>query len=224
MGYIFPKQRPRARSVQVLDRAPLPSLVQSYLAAAPKMPGMGQYTYGAIALTVAYQEDNRQYREKLIAVIEDTGRLGVGMWSNKDTLMVRAPAPEFEALAPVFAVIQTSIRLNPVWLAGERRGAANRAARAREMQAYEQKVMREIVDERRRVNAEIAHSMGLFISGREDYINPYTGEVEHGFRHWKHRWQSAAGDVVYTDDPKYDPNWDKSFRRSDFKRSEARPR
>ena len=58
------------------------------------------------------------------------------MWSNKVTLMVRAPAGDFDRLAPLFAMVQASIRLNPAWLDGERRGAAHRAANARATQQY----------------------------------------------------------------------------------------
>lgn len=224
LRYALPKEHPEAQAVRIVDRAELPDLVRRYQSSAPRIAGLGRSAYSAVSLTVAYLEEGRAFREKLVAVIEDTGQLGVGMWSNKDTLLIRAPEEEFDRLAPLFATIQMSIRLNPEWLAAERHGSAHRAALARQQQAYQQRVFNEIVENRRHANAEIAHSMWLMQTGREDFLNPFTGDVEHGSNRWKHRWQNDNGDVVYTDDPAYDPNWDRSHRRGGFKRSRIRLR
>ncbi|MCX6634118.1 MAG: hypothetical protein NT090_03360 [Acidobacteria bacterium] len=121
-------------------------------------------------------------------------------------------------------MVQASIRLNPAWIDGERRGSAQRAANARATQQYIQQRSSEIVENRRQANAEIAHGMWRNMTNQEDYVNPHTGEPEYGSNQYKHRWQSANGDVIYTDDPKYDPNWDQSVKRTDYKRSQPRPR
>ncbi|MDP3001424.1 MAG: hypothetical protein Q8N47_28325, partial [Bryobacterales bacterium] len=181
--FAFPRNRPQTTNLKVQGRRELPDLVERYQRAAPSMPGLGTFRYGAVALTVSYDQNGRPYREKLVTVIEDTGSLGVGMWSNKDTLMVRAPAADFDRMAPLFAMVQASIRLNPAWLDGERRGSAQRAVNARATQQYIQPRSSEIVENRRRANAEIAHSM----------FNPHTGEPEYGSNQYRHRWQSANG-------------------------------
>jgi hypothetical protein len=221
---VFPREHPRARDLEIVERQPLPELVQAYERVAPSMPGLGTYRYDAIALTVRYSEDSTGYREKLMTLIEDSGDLGVGMWSNKETTIVRAPDAEFDRLKSLFAAIQGSIAPDPAWLAGERMGAARRARMALDTQRYIQDVDRQIVDHRRRTNAEIAHRLWLNMSGQEDYINPHTGEIEYGSDRWKHRWQCGNGDVIYSDDPNYDPAWDPQAKRKDFKRSPARVR
>lgn len=160
--------------------------------------------------------------KKLTTVIEDMGPASQGMWSNKDTLLVRAPAAEFDRLAPLFSIIQGSIQLNPVWAAGEMRGQRQRAAAARETQLYLQEVGRQIVENRRQTNAEIAYGMYLFMNDQREYVNLHTHQREVGSNQWKHRWQSASGEIVYTDDPSYDPNRDPNMERSDFKRSQTR--
>lgn len=221
---VFPAQHRQARNVQVIDRAALPKLVADYQRLAPSMPGLGTFRYDSAALTLTYEESGVLYKEKMMCVIEDMADLGVGAWSNKDTMVARAPAAEFDKLAPLFTLIQGSVALNPVWVEGERRGQAQRAQKALDTQRYVNKVAAGIVENRRRTNAEIAYNMWLNITSQEDYVNPYTGQVEIGSNQWKHRWQRENGDVLYTDDSSYDPNRDPRFTHGDFKRSQARPR
>ncbi len=58
----------------------------------------------------------------------------------------------------------------------------------------------------------------------EEYVNPYTKEVEIGMDQWRHRWINESGDVIYTDREEYDPNVDVHLNRSDFKRTPVRKR
>jgi len=62
------------------------------------------------------------------------------------------------------------------------------------------------------------------MTNQEDYVNPRTGESECGSNQYKHRWQSAHGDVICTDEPKCAPNWDQSVKRTDYGCSQPRPR
>lgn len=55
----FPLNRLQATNVKVPDRRDLPDLVRRYQRAAPSMPGMGTFRYGAVALTVSYEENGR---------------------------------------------------------------------------------------------------------------------------------------------------------------------
>ncbi|MBL8231724.1 MAG: hypothetical protein JNL98_24720 [Bryobacterales bacterium] len=222
--YIFPQAHPQARNLRVVDRGTLPALLRAYQAAAPRMAGFSGFRYDSAVLTVMYEEGGVTYKEKLMTIIEDMGDLGVGAWSNKDTMIARAPAAEFDRVAPVFSLIHGSLTPNPVWIEGERRGSAQRAQKALETQRYVSKVAAEIVENRRRTNAEIAYNIWLNMTNHEDYVNPHTGQVELGSNQWKHRWQAENGDVIYTDDESYDPNHDPRSNRADFKRSQIRPR
>ncbi len=223
-GFVFQRQRPAARNVQVVERKPLPGLAKHYRDRAAANPASGTYRFDAGLLAVTYDEGGVHFKEKLVAVIEDTGQAMLGTWMNRETLTVRAPATEFDKAVPLFEVIQTSLQGNPAWVVGEQRGAAQRAANALETQRYIQNVARQIVENRQKTNAEIRHSMWLFMTAQEEYVNPHTGELEQGSNQWKHRWVNGKGDIVYTDDPKYDPNWDPAARRTDFKLSRLRPR
>ena len=223
-NFVFRRQRPQAQNVQVLERKPLAGLAQHYQRQAMSSPTMATYRYDAGLLVVAYDEGGVRYKEKMVAMIEDTGKAMLGTWTNRETLAVRAPLAEFDRNEPLFDVIQTSLTANPQWVIGERRGSAQRAANALETQRYLQDTARQIVENRRQTNAEIRHSLWLFMTGKDDYVNPHTGEVEQGSNQWKHRWVSGNGDVVYTDNPDYDPNRDRTNRRSDFKQSPLRPR
>ena len=41
--------------------------------------------------------------------------------------------------------------------------------------------------------------MYLTLTEQEEYVNPYTNEVEVGTNQWQHRWINESGDVIYTD-------------------------
>jgi len=77
---------------------------------------------------------------------------------------------------------------------------------------------------RQRSNAEITDNRYLSLTGQEDYVNPFTNDVERGSNEWKHRWVTPSGEEIYTNADHYDPNLDKDIERNDFKRSPVRPR
>jgi hypothetical protein len=218
--FVFPRQRPGAQRVQVVERKPLTQLAQQYQQKA--MPGLPE-RFDATVLTVTYDEGGIHYKEQMAAVIEDVEG-STGWWTNHDTLMVRAPAAEFDQFRPLFAAIQNSLRGNPQWVAGENRGAAQRAHNALETQRYLEQQRHQIVENRREANAEKRYEHWLDISGHEDYVNPHTGKVEVDTNEWKNRWESANGDVVLCNDPNYDPNFDPRAAHTDYKRSGVRAR
>jgi hypothetical protein len=222
--FVFAKERPRAQNVQVVDRKPLPELAQRYQAAAPPTGGMSRMLYSAGSATVLYDEGGVRYKEKMRAVIEYVDGQGLGMWTNHETVSVRAPAAEFDGMTPLFALLEGSVKGNPQWVAGERQGAAARSKNALDTQRYLQRQREEMMANKRQTQAEIRYSHWLDITGQEDYVNPHTGEVELGSNEWKHRWEGDNGDVVYTNDPTYDPNTDPNVTHKDFKRSAVRKR
>lgn len=224
MQMVFRPLHPQAQNVQIIEQRPAPQVVQSIQQQVGSLPANAGYSWDAGSVTVSYTENGVAYKEKYFAIIENTGQMGLLTWSNKETVRVRAPAAEFEQSIPLLETIQASLVFNPKWVAGERMGSAQRAAMAWETQKYIAKQAQEMVESRRRMHAEIRHSMWLNMSNQEDYINPYTGEVEQGSNQWKYRWVNGSGDVIYTNDPNYDPNWDQKVRRTDYKRTPVRPR
>jgi hypothetical protein len=222
---VLPYVRPGATGVQVVEQKPLPEAVRAYQAAAQAngLAAIGA-TYDAALLTVTYTEGGVRYREVLYTGLENLGPAAAGMWSNKDTLVARAPDAEFDAWKGVGETIRGSVKLDPAWVQGELRGQAQRGQTAALTQRHLQDADREITANRQRTNAEIRNDQYLTLTGQEDYVNPYSNEVERGTNEWQHRWVDAGGSVLYTNDAGYDPNVDPELNGSGFKRSQVRKR
>lgn len=228
LGFIrdiaFPYAHPQAGEIQLVDERPMPELARIYQQVARAVAPMIDFSYDAAIITVTYREGGVRYKEKMFCVIENWGQAGAGMWGNKDVLLVRAPEDAYEQWEPVFSIMQNSVILNSRWLAGEIRGQIERGEIAARTQAEVQRVERDIASHRQKTNAEINNDMFLTLTEQEEFVNPYTNEVEMGSDQWQHRWINEAGDVIYTNDEEYDPRTDVSLNRTDFKRSKIRQR
>lgn len=155
MRRIFPAEHPYAREIEILDRQPLGEIIARYRETAISIAGLGSIRYEGVSLLIRYREGNTVYRERMMALIEDMGTLGVGLWSNKETLLMRAPEAEFEEMEPLFARIQTSIQPDAGWVAAERLASAERSHIVLKTQRYIQHVTQEMLEHRRRTNAAI---------------------------------------------------------------------
>ncbi|MCU0246532.1 MAG: hypothetical protein MUC42_08150 [Bryobacter sp.] len=221
---LLPKTHPKAENVQILDRRPLPELTRKMTEAARFNAVFGQFRYDSAALSVLYTEGGVSYREVLVAVIEDWGQLGGGLWTNKETGYFRAPAAEFDRWAPLGAVIRSSFKLNLDWLRKEMRGQMQRGDIAYRTLKEISRMDEEMVAHRRRTGAEVAAGMFPALGPLEEYLNPFTKGLDIAPSEWKNRWVSPAGEVLYVHDAKYDPNRDPALNRTDFQRSPVRPR
>ncbi len=222
---LFPQLHPQASQVQIVEQRPLPELAQKYWQqqVASGIPSTSSYDAGFAIVT--YVENGVTYKEKLLTVIHDYGELGVGMWENSETTVTRAPLDEFEMWEPVLLMIQDSFRTNPQWWAMELQGQIQRGEMAYKSQQEINRIAEEIVAHRRETNAEIRNDMYLTMSNQEEYINPYTNEIDIGSNQYQNRWVNSRGDVLYTDDRDYNPNWDPNMKLvKDFKQSQIRPR
>jgi len=235
---LFPWAHPRAVQPQMADQRPLPELAGKYQARVIPALRAGA-SHDAAEVTIVYNEDGTAYREIAVTAVECLGPLTAGMWSNKETHYFRAPADEFDSWRPVFDVIRGSVRINPHWAAQEQQsqqmlsGAYRQAQAAQqqrnqqmlETQRYIQRVGQEIVEHRQRVNAEIRNDAYLFLSNQEEYVNPYTNEIDTGSNQWRNRWVTSSGDEFYTDDDQFDPNTDGGIlNRSDWQQTKVRQR
>ena len=221
---VFPYAHPQAGAVHIVEQRPLPRLAQQYqqrvLALVPQLT----FSYDAAFITVTYQEGGISYKEKIMAVIENWGQLGAGMWGNKETFLLRTPDGEYAQWEPIFSIMQNSVILNPQWIAGEIQGQIQRGQIAINTQREVQRIEQQIVEHRQKTNAEIHNDMFLTLTDQEEYVNPYTKQVEIGSNQWQYRWVNESGDVIYSNDQNYDPNHDINLNRSDFKMTPVRPR
>lgn len=224
IGYIekalFARQRPGAAGVQVKLRQQLPQAVAGYQRVAQTMQLPIRLNYDAALIVVAYTQSGAQWEEAFYTAIQDMGQVGGGLWSNKDSFSVRAPAGKLEAMRPIIDLMLNSVKLNPVWVKGEIQGQIQRGEIARRTQEEIARLDREIVEHRRRTNAEIQNQMHHNLMSTEEYVNPITREVEVGSNQWNYRWVNQNGEAIYTDDSNYDParNGLEGFQRSPIRK------
>lgn len=224
---LFPQLRPRAQDVRVVSSEPRPDVVAA-MRAGDKARGLvangARYHCAAEAVTVTYQEGGTRYRELIFAAIEGFELMGSAMWSNGLTLAARAPEAEAAAYTRVARVVINSFALNPRWFAAEASGQRYRAGVVKATQEHLAKLDREITEHRQKTQARIQDQQYLTLTGQERWVNPHTGQVELGSNEWKHRWEDGFGQVIYTDDERWDPNADPALKVSGFKRSPVQRR
>ncbi|KAF0198916.1 MAG: hypothetical protein FD166_907 [Bacteroidetes bacterium] len=219
-----PFAHPHAQNLQITGVQQLQKLSDEYRQMSLLMLGGYHFEYQTAIATMEYSENGVQYLEKMVCAIEDWGQAGAGLWSNKETWYVRAEKPLFEPMAPVFATIGHSVKLNPEWMAREIRSQQVNSNIALQTQRDIERIDREITGHRARTNSEINNEMYLNLTGQEDYTNPFTGETERGTNEWNYRWENEQGDVIYHNSNNYNPNDDADIRVKGFKRSEVRKR
>jgi len=226
---MFQSSRPQATQVTVIAEDPMREVVEAVYRANQQVNQQLQQTglkpnrYEGLAMLMEYTEGGQRFREVLRTVITDA-RAGAFMWTNEHTVQFRAPMNEFETWKPALDVIHNSIELNPKWIEAVTRAMDQRAKMALDTQRYINKVASEIVENRRRTHAEIRYENYLFITGQDEYINPFTKKVELDTSAYHHRWMNNHGDILYTDENVYNPNEHEKRPNYEWKRTAARPR
>jgi hypothetical protein len=219
-------ERPQASGLRVIAEDPMQEIAEAYsrksqqINAQLRQMNLAPNRFECLAMLVEYSESGRLFRESVMTTIADA-RGGAFMWSNDDTVMFRAPADEFDAWKPVLDMVRSSRKMNPQWVAAVTKAMGQRAQAALETQQYINRVAHEIVENRRRTHAEIRHENWLFISGQEEYKNPFTGEIERGTSAYPYRWENNQGDVLYTDQNGFDPNRIEQYNTREWKRSQV---
>ena len=221
LGELVRAQHPRATDVRVLRSQRLPGEIealqrgQAYTNALLRRMGGEQmaFQYDAAGATIEYTENGIRYREVLLTGIVDMR--AAQTWKNTRTLTFRAPAAEWQRWRFVMDVMRASVRFDPGWVLRESEGQRQRADFAvgvlREMNRIDQ----EIAARTRHNAAEIMNDDYLVLTGQEQYVNPYTGEVETDTDAYRCRWTTPAGDRYYTNQDGEDPN--RFMRRSDYR-------
>lgn len=175
------------------------------------------FSYDAGITDITYNEKGDQYREVIVAVTQDFGQMGAGLWKNRHTFFVRAPEATFENMVPLFHEMIGSVRINMQWLIGEVQAQVRRGEVSAEVLRKMQQMDQEIHASHAQTNAQINKDMFLNLTGQEEYLNPYTNKVETGSNEWNYRWTNAGNEIIYTNDINYNPNQDQLLNRDDFK-------
>lgn len=215
----FPYAHPSATNIRIIEVKELKEVAQNYTRRVKQVLPYSTLSYDAALVKVEYSENGYNFEELMVAMIENWGQLGAGMWGNKETFFARVPKGEMKVWTPILSVIQNSVEINLQWLVGEIRGQITRGEIALKTQRQIEKLGREITSHRQKTNSEIHNDMFLTLMDQEEYMNPYTNEIEIGTNQWEYRWVNESGDVIYTETEDYEPNTDPNFNWSGFKRS-----
>jgi len=226
---LFKALRPHAADARIIAEEPVPEVAAAYASRAEMVNrnlqkmGLAPTRFETLALAVEYREAGGYYREVLTTTIADA-RGGAFMWSNDDTVLFRAPAARFDEWKPILDSIRSSRQMNPQWAAAVARASGERAKAALETQRYITNVANQIVENRRRTHTEMRHEQWLFISGQEEYTNPFNGQIEQDTSRYRYRWVNNQGDVFYTDENSFDPNAVEAYNTREWKRTPIRKR
>lgn len=219
---VFPYAHPGISNPKILEKRNLSQVANNYQKRIKQSFPYLTMSYDASIVKYKYEENGKQYEEVIFSLIENWGQLGAGMWGNKETFLFRTPINEMKTWEPIISTILSSVKINLQWMIKEIKGQVERGQIVIETQKEIQRIGKEITDHRQKTNFEINNDMFLTLMQQEEYVNPYTNEIEVGTNQWKHRWVNQSGDVIYSDNEYYDPNIDKEINRTDFKRSKVR--
>lgn len=226
---LFQTLHPAASDVNIVEVKPMPELAEVYRKINKAVDeqlqaiGLGSSRYDAGGLIVEYTEGGTRFREGLVTCLVDM-RVAGALWNNQHTQMMRSPAGEVKQWKPILDIICQSVRLNPEWFAAASRAGAERARLSQETMRYLQAVDQEIVAHRNQTNTEIRYEDYLTLTGQEDYVNPYTKEVERDTSEYKYRWTTEGGDMIYTDQYGFNPNTEREFNSKEWKLTPVRER
>jgi hypothetical protein len=219
----IPYAHPKAVNVTVKSTKPQPALAALYSAMAdPTVKMYTNMTYHGAVVEYTYEESGKLYLERMVTVIEDYGINGGGLWKNRGSMLIRTPVNETTKWEPVLQVIQNSGIWNINWIAGEINGQRQRSGLIAATQKELQEIDNAINANRRNTNSEINKDMYLTLTGQNEYTNPFTGKIETDTDNWKNRWTNSSGDIIYSNDPAYDPNRDPDLKIQGFKMSVPR--
>jgi len=181
-----------------------------------------QSKYSSAVVGFSYTENGICYHERAFCIIHDMGPYTAGMWKNKSTVVVRAPVASFDQWEPLFHEIGQSVVLNPEWVRAELIGQMQRGSTLIKTMADVARIGEEMQKGHAETNAEINHQAYLNLTDQEDYINPHTNQVERGTNQWDNRWVDDLGNVIYTNNQEYNPNYDLELQMDGFRKSKAK--
>lgn len=184
--------------------------------------GLGGMTYqtDAAAAVFDYVENGTKFREVILTGIVDM-RAAL-TWKNTRTLSFRAPAADFNRWRPVMDIMRFSVQFNPNWILREAQGQRERAEIVQKVFDEMRRIDREILKKTTINREEIMNDNFLVLTEQEEYVNPYTGDVEIDTDAYKFRWTTAGGDVYYTNREDENPNI--FLQRTDYKQTPIRKR
>ena len=103
-------------------------------------------------------------------------------------------------------IIRFSVRINLNWLIKEFQGQDQLARQAANVFREMNRIDREIMQKSNINRSEIMNDNFLALTGQEEFVNPYSGEVETDTDAYRYRWKTPGGDMYYTNNEDENPN------------------
>ncbi len=226
---LFGSLHPTASDINIVEVKPMPELAEVYRKLTQEvdkqlqMLGFGPMKYDAGGIIVEYTEGGTRFREGLITCLTDMRSAGA-MWSNQHTQMMRSPVQETKQWKPVLDIICQSVRLNLEWFLAAQKAGTDRAKISQETLRYIQSIDQEIYAHRSETNSKINYENYLMLTSQEEYVNPFTNEVERDTSEYKYRWTTEQGEMIYTDLNNFNPNAQRELNNREWKLTPVRER
>jgi hypothetical protein len=223
---LIPRCRPEARELRVEDERDLPDLAQAQQSRLAALILPINSTCNAAVVTVTYDESGTTYRERFFDLIVDRGPTVGSMWLSRGAVAFRAPAAEFESWETIFALMLSSVKEEADWLATQTRSSLQHGGAAEKMSLKLDDVNRQQLDLHAQTMIETRDALfPAAMAHLEPFANPFTGAIEAGtLVLGKYRWESGAGDVVYSANETFNPAVGWTLGRSDWQKCKVQPR
>jgi hypothetical protein len=233
----IPGVRAHAAGVRMTGQRDLPELGEAerrrqaylmtriYQAISP-LPFVPQFTATAGAVDLAYSEHGQKMHETVTVTIVAMHGQSPGMWGPVGqvnwfaiALSCRAPAERMPELAPVFAVVATSLQRSPRWDVDLTRLVATIGRQNLQTQQQIFGAMQNIArqqqsigdemfaswQERERTRDRVFERWSEANRGVTSWHDPVAGSIVESPGHFGHGW-SSGGEYIFTDDPLFNPN------------------
>ncbi len=225
-GTLVPRSRPNATSLRVEEQRDLPDLARAEKGRLAALISPVAGTCDAAVVTVTYDENGTTYRERFFDLIVDRGAVAGSQWASRGAMSFRAPAAEFDSRQLIFALMLSSVRESAEWLGRQNRVSLQQGGAAEGLDAKVDELTRQMLEGH--AQALVEERDALFPSTTADlepFANPFTGDVETGtLVLGKYRWESGAGDVVYSANETFNPSVGWTLGRSDWRKCKVQPR
>jgi len=208
---ILNNERPNARNICLVRKVQLLELAESLEQSAEGL----NLTYQAEIGVFEYEENGVRYLESGFVMIQSS----VDFWTNLFTVTFRAPAESFTEWEPVLDAILKSVKPNPLWI----KSILDGMKLSKGLLSSDENLTTSnflIFNEDWTGDEKVALEWDVFLSQSEEYINPFTLEIEKVPSHWTYRWQHENGNVVLTGENSTE--FIKSLKKQKFRRSVKR--
>ena len=233
----IPGVRAQAADVRLTGQRDLPELGEAerrrqeylmtriYQSISP-LPFVPQFTATAGAVDLTYRQHDREMHETVTVTVVAMHGQSPGMWGPAAqvnwfaiALSCRAPAAQMPELAPIFAVVATSLQRSPRWDVDLTRLVATIARQnlqtqqqifgamqgiARQQQSFGDEMFASW-QERERTRDRVFERWSEANRGVTSWQDPVGGSIVESPGHYGHGW-SSGGEYIFTDDPLFNPN------------------